>query len=132
MNDVAEAFDQWRWISPDATVTTTDDWTLVLNPPHFAERLELVRIDPEAEPSVVMEEVLEASRETEAEQLVVWLRMDTPGEYAALLAAEGGLPHESLDLLARDLQGDIPAVSPGADLRWCGTWRPLATPRRSR
>ena len=126
--EVAAAFSQWRWISPDAVVTRTPGWTLVRNPDHFAERLEVVEIDPAGDPQTVVQEVLTAAAATGLPWVNVWLRMDTPEQYADLLAAAGGTAEETLDLLALELTAAAPDLQPsaGSELRWV---RDLVTTR---
>src|SRR6476469_9836052 len=118
VRQATEAFRRWVWVSPDAEVTTTADWTLVRNPNHFESRLEVVRLSATADPSTVVDEVLAAARLTGLPQVQVWLRSDTPDDYADVLLSRGGVLTETLALLARDLTGDLPSVSSGAEIAW--------------
>jgi GNAT superfamily N-acetyltransferase len=114
--DVARACRDWVWISEESSVQGTAEWMLVRNPDRFAQPLELVSLDPSADPARVVAEVVEEARRTGLSALNFWLRQDTPEDYVALLRDRGAVPDETLAVLARDLRTEpLPGARPRSE-----------------
>lgn len=113
-DEVARACRDWVWVSEESSVLGTAEWMMVRNPDRFAQPLELVTLDPAADPARVVAEVVDRARGTGVPALNFWLRQDAPEEYVDLLRAEGAVPDETLAVLALDLRARRPAPGPGA------------------
>lgn len=120
---VAEASAAWNWVPGDARVVETEEYLLVRFPDWFHSPLELLRLTPQRETAVVLDEVLEHSAGLDADRLSVWVKLDAPADLDAVLDERGAEVEETLDVLAAPLTPatDLDALRAGAQglqTRW--------------
>lgn len=119
---VAAASAAWLWVPDDAVSVSTEDYLLVRFPDHFAESLVVLRT-ASAAPALI-DEVLGRVAELRGlgdRSLTWWVKLDAPEGLEDALVRRGGVPDETIDVLARPLSATDPAAaeSPeGVQLRW--------------
>ncbi len=109
----------WLWVPDTATTVETDDWLMVRFPDYTEHPLELVRFDHTADQQSLVDEVLERARTMDTPYLWWWVGLGGPDGLGDLLAARGGQPDETLDVLALDLSDGLPDLpGAGVEIRW--------------
>lgn len=118
---VVAASNAWTWIPDNAVTAETDEYLLIRFPDYFDHPLELVRFTPGRPVEAAVADVLERAREFGLAHLHWMVRLDSPSGVGELLAGQGGLVDETLDVLALDLSRGaphFPAPERPVDLRW--------------
>ncbi|WP_181442344.1 GNAT family N-acetyltransferase [Streptomyces tateyamensis] len=119
--DVAAACAAWTWIPDDAELVEGEEFTIARMPEHFAWDLSVLAFTPSGPLGPAVDAVIERARALEVPALDWEVGLGAPAGLAAELTARGGQVKMALDVLARDLREDGPALpSPVADLtvRW--------------
>ena len=119
-DEVADAATAWLWYPPDAVVVTTADYLLVRFPDHFGEPLQVLRTSAEAPVgNGLVEEVLERARALQGPlrpaHVTWWVKLDAPPGLEDLLR-ERGPRDETLSVLARPIDSDLPDLAAPADV----------------
>ena len=105
---VVAASNAWVWYPPDAEVVRTDDFLLIRFPDTFPQPLQVVRMTPSTDLAAALDGALAEASRFGLPHVEVWVRMDAPEGLDALLAGRGGVPEETLDVLALDLTAGVP------------------------
>jgi GNAT superfamily N-acetyltransferase len=109
------------WAPDDAEVVEGDGFTIVRLPEHFAWDLSVLAFTPTGPLGAAVDAVVERARAFEVPLLDWEVGLAAPAGLAAELAARGGQVKLTLEVLARDLSLEVPALPPPtADLtmRW--------------
>jgi GNAT superfamily N-acetyltransferase len=117
---VAAASRAWNWVPPNAVKVETDEYLLLRMPEWFGIGLELMRVDPVRPVAEVVAEVLEEARAFGLPSVHCWVKLHNDPALEAELVARGGVPDETLDVLALDLTRAAPDLHVPAplELRW--------------
>ena len=116
---VVAACNDWVWVPDTATTVETPDYLLVRFPDWFVHPLELLRFEPSGPVEPAVDDVLARARELGTDALNWWVKLGAPAGLDDLVRARGGVPDETLDVLALDLAGRRPdAARDGLTLRW--------------
>jgi GNAT superfamily N-acetyltransferase len=124
-SSVAAASRAWVWIPDVATVTETDEYTIVRAPDYFPHPLTVAAFRPDgAGPGGLagaVAAVLDRAREFGLPELQWHVLLGSPPGLAEELASHGGTVQVSLDVLARELRSGAPDLPPPAadvTVRW--------------
>ncbi len=115
---VVAAVGRWSFIPEQALRVETDEYQVLLLPSWWAEPLEVRWVKPRRRLDIVLDEVVERCRELDLPRACCWVRMDAPDGYEEALVARGGRLDETLDVLARPLDGPVDLEAPDVELRW--------------
>ncbi|WP_139982028.1 GNAT family N-acetyltransferase [Nocardioides litoris] len=114
---VAAACAAWTWYPADATVVTTADLLLVRWPTYYEAPPTALTVDPAADVGPALDEALDQAREWGGEELLVWVRLDSPATLEDELRRRGGRLEETVDVLALDLDAPAPDLDVPGDVR---------------
>jgi GNAT superfamily N-acetyltransferase len=117
---VAAASRAWVWVPPNATKVETDEYLLLRMPEWFSIPLELMRLDPERQADVVVDELLERAREFGVPEVNCWVKLHNDPSLDDVFKERGGVLDETLDVLALDLSDGLPELGrlEGFETRW--------------
>lgn len=116
---VVAASNAWVWIDPEATVVDTGEALLVRRPQYAEYPLEVLSFRPTGSTAGAVDRVLDRARDLGLAELVWWVRLDSPADLAPVLTARGGLPRETVSVLALDLAPGAPDLGAvEVELRW--------------
>lgn len=116
---VVAAVGRWSFIPAQAERFETEEYQVLRLPPWWAEPLEVRWLTPRRSLDEVLDDVVERCRSTGLPRACCWVRMDAPSGYEQALMARGARLDETLDVLARALDGPIDLEAPrDVDLRW--------------
>lgn len=121
---VAAACAAWVWVPEQARTVETDDFLVVRFPDWFPHPVELVRLQPAGDVDAALDAALAAARTLEPPDgaaLTAWATLGAPADLPERYAARGGVPDETLDVLALDLSDgppDLGEPADGVEVRW--------------
>jgi GNAT superfamily N-acetyltransferase len=120
-SSVAAASAAWIWIPDNATVAEGDGYAIAALPDYFHHRLSVLTFAPAGPLGEAVDTVLERARAFGIPELQWPVRIGDPAGLAAELAARGATVELTLDVLACDLSGGVPAIPPAqvdVSLQW--------------
>jgi GNAT superfamily N-acetyltransferase len=118
---VAAASAAWVWIPPLASVTETDQYTIVRAPDYFPHPLSVAAFRPSGPLSAAVAAVLSRAREFGLPELQWIVALGSPAGLADELASHGGSARVTLDVVALDLRArgpDLPPPAADVTVRW--------------
>jgi hypothetical protein len=118
---VAAASNAWVWIPDNATVVEDAQYRLARLPDYFDHQLSVLSFRPSGSLGAAVDAVLDRARGFGVPRLRWEVRLDSPAELPAELAARGAALQLSVDVLARDLRAGGPALPPASvdvRVRW--------------
>jgi GNAT superfamily N-acetyltransferase len=118
---VAAASAAWIWIPDDATVVETAEYTILRPPDYFDYQLAVIRFRPSGPLGAAVDQVIERARAFGLPAMQWHGKLADPDGLADELAARGATVETLLDVLAIDLAGGEPELTPPAvdvSLRW--------------
>ncbi len=113
---VARAVERWLWVPADAARVDTPDGVLVRWPSWFEHPASLMRFHPVGDPAEALTGFCARARAWGADRLQVWVTLDADPGLDDVVRAAGGIPAETLSVLALDLRAPRPDLGPWPDL----------------
>jgi GNAT superfamily N-acetyltransferase len=120
-SSVAAASAAWVWVPENATVVETDDYAIMRLPDYFDYRLSVLTFRPPGPLAAAVGAVLARARSFGLPELRWQVGARDPDGLAQELTARGATVVLTLDILASDLSGGVPALPPPSvdvTLRW--------------
>ena len=111
---VAAASNAWVWIPDNATVVEDAQYKLARLPDYFDHQLSVLSFRPSGSLGAAVDAVLDRARGFGVPRLRWGVRLDSPAELPAELAARGAALQLSVDVLACDLRSGGPALPPAS------------------
>jgi hypothetical protein len=111
---VAAASAAWVWVPDNATIATTDEYTIFRMPDYFEFQLFVNAFRPAGPLGAAVDRVLDRVRSFGLPEVRWPVRLEDPAGLAAALEARGGQVEEVLDVLACDLTGGPPCAAWGS------------------
>lgn len=109
----------WVYVPDNATRLETDEYLLVRFPDYSEHQLELLGFEPGPDLEAAVERVLEGARTLDVAELIWWVKLGAPAGTTELVVARGGVPDETLDVLALDLAPGLPDLAAhDVEVRW--------------
>jgi GNAT superfamily N-acetyltransferase len=118
---VAAASNAWVWIPDNATVVEDAQYKLARLPDYFDHQLSVLSFRPSGPLGAAVDAVLDRARCFGVPKLRWEVRLGSPAELPAELAARGAALQLSVDVLARDLRASWPPLPPASvdvRVRW--------------
>lgn len=110
--DVAAASAAWVWTPDDAETVVHDEFTIVRLPEHFAWDLSVLSFTPAGPLASAVDAVIERARAFDVPVLDWEVGLGAPAGLADELTARDGTVKLTLEVLAKDLTGDLPTLPP--------------------
>jgi hypothetical protein len=120
-SSVAAASAAWVWVPENATVVESDDYAIMRLPDYFDHPLSVLTFRPSGPLTAAVDAVLTRAHSFGLPELRWQVGARDPDGLAQELASRGASVVLTLDVLARDLRGDAPAIPPPSvdvTLRW--------------
>jgi GNAT superfamily N-acetyltransferase len=120
-SSVAAASAAWVWVPENAVVVETDDYAMMRLPDYFDYHLAMLTFRPSGPLGTSVEAVLIRARSFGLPELRWQVGAEAPDGLARELTARGATVVLTLDVLASDLDGAAPAITPPSvdvTLRW--------------
>lgn len=118
---VAAASAAWVWVPDNATVIESEEYTILRLPDYFDYHLSVLAFQPTGPLGDAVDAVLAQARTFGPPELQWQVRLSDPDGLAQELTSRGARLKLNLDVLARDLNEDVPAPpAPAVDVttRW--------------
>ena len=118
---VAAASNAWVWIPDNATVVEDAQYKLARLPDYFDHQLSVLSFRASGSLGAAVDAVLDRARGFGVPRLRWEVRLDSPAELPAELAARGAALQLSVDVLACDLRAGGPTLPPASvdvQFRW--------------
>ena len=109
---VAAASAAWVWVPDNAEVIETDQYTILRLPDYFERDLRVLTFMPDGPLGPAVDAVLGRARTLGRPELDWEARLEAPAGLAAELAARGGQPKLTVEVLATDLSAGAPELPP--------------------
>lgn len=107
---VARESAAWTWWPDDAEVLESEDFVLVRWPPYFGRPPSLERFAPVGDLAETFERALSVVRSWRADELTVWVRLDSPAGLERLVQGALARAEETVEVLATDLGSGAGAI----------------------
>ena len=118
---VAAASAAWVWVPDNATIATTDEYTILRMPDYFEFQLSVCTFQPAGPLGEAVGRTLDRARSFGLPEVRWQVRLEDPAGLTAELEARGGELELVLDVLASDLTAGRQALPPPAadvTIRW--------------
>lgn len=115
---VLRAAAEWVWVPPEAREVRTEEFRVIAYPGHFADPTVATSWDSSRPAHEVIDDVLALARDLGRDSVVfAGITDDTrPADLEDQLVARGAELHETLAILARDLEAGLPDLAVPAEL----------------